>query len=422
MKITITAAPTVANITGLSSVCTGSNIQLSDATSGGIWNTSNGQVATVSTSGLVHGVSGGSVTISYTVNGGACGMIVRTHTVTVNASATVDAITGTATLCVGSTTQLSDGISGGVWSSSNTSIASISTSGLVTGKVGGSVTITYTVTTGCSVASATRTVTVSSSSSVAAISGNSAVCLGNNIQLTDATAGGIWNTSNGNIATVSTSGVVRGIRAGTVTITYTISGACGMNSTTKSVTVNTAAVVAAITGSSTLCVRTTTTLEESTTGGTWSSTNSAVATVNNSGVVTGVKLGNATINYTVVNACGISTASKSISVDCTVPTLKGAADVTDSGAVTSKEETLDVTFDAQVAPNPSQTDFMLTVHSSNTTRAAYVRIFDMSGRLIEEKRGAIGEPIRFGGMYLTGMYIVQVMQGDNLKVVKVIKD
>ncbi len=46
----------------------------------------------------------------------------------------------------------------------------------------------------------------------------------------------------------------------------------------------------------------------------------------------------------------------------------------------------------------------------------------MSGRLIDEKRGAIGQPIRFGSTFVQGMYVVQVMQGDKLKVLKVIKN
>ena len=266
------------------------------------------------------------------------------------------------------------------------------------------------------------TLTINQTPTVAAISGNSTVCLGSTIDLTDATSGGIWNTSNGNIARVSSSGAVTGLRAGTVTITYTITNACGQITASKNVTVDISPVSGTITGPATLCVHGTITLQNTTTGGTWSSTNSSIASVNaTTGVVTGIRFGTATIDYTVSNACGIGTARKTVTVNC-VQSAPGVADVENEDTVYTKEADLDVTFDAQVIPNPSQTDFMLTVHSTNTSRAAYVRIFDMSGRLIDEKRGAIGEPIRFGSTYVTGMYIVQVMQGDKLKVLKVIKD
>ncbi len=336
--VTASTTPNVANIGGPSSVCTGSSITLTDATPGGIWNTYNSQVATVSTSGVVTGVSGGNVTIAYIVNS-VCGMVVRTKAITVNATPSVGAITGIATVCAGFTTQLSDATAGGQWTSSNTTVATVSTGGLVTGIKAGSVTITYTLTSvNCGTSFATRTVTVSNASSVAAITGSSAVCLGNAIQLTDATSGGIWNTSNGSIATVSTTGIVRGVRAGTVTITYSVSGSCGQSSATHQVTVNTSPVAGTITGPGTLCVRGTITLANTTAGGTWSSTNSSIVTVNSSGVVTGVRLGTAMINYTVTNACGIATARKTVTVNCTAPNPRGFADVTNVDTVVDTKE------------------------------------------------------------------------------------
>ncbi len=66
----------------------------------------------------------------------------------VNPAAT--AITGTLTVCAGLTTQLSDGIGGGTWSSSDGSLATVGLStGLVTGVANGTPVITYTLPTGC---------------------------------------------------------------------------------------------------------------------------------------------------------------------------------------------------------------------------------------------------------------------------------
>ena len=51
------------------------------------------------------------------------------------------AITGTPTVCVGSTTALTDPGSGGTWSSSNGLVATVGTSGIVTGMAAGTATI-----------------------------------------------------------------------------------------------------------------------------------------------------------------------------------------------------------------------------------------------------------------------------------------
>lgn len=74
------------------------------------------------------------------------------------------------------------------------------------------------------------------------------------------------------------------------------------------VTVNPLPTIAAITGTNTLCVGSTTTLNSLTPGGIWSSSNNSIATINASGVVTGINAGNATITYTVTNSNGCTSA------------------------------------------------------------------------------------------------------------------
>ena len=94
---------------------------------------------------MVTGVSVGTTIITYT-NSNGC---VITATVTVNALPT---ITGTLTACVGQTTLLTGSATANAttpWVSSNTGIATVSNTGLVTGVAGGTVTITYTNSSGC---------------------------------------------------------------------------------------------------------------------------------------------------------------------------------------------------------------------------------------------------------------------------------
>ena len=65
---------------------------------------------------------------------------------TINPLPTLATITVTNITYVGGTTTLSNATSGGVWSSSNTSVGTINSSGLVTGITFGTSTISYTVT------------------------------------------------------------------------------------------------------------------------------------------------------------------------------------------------------------------------------------------------------------------------------------
>jgi hypothetical protein len=68
----------------------------------------------------------------------------------------------------------------------------------------------------------TIAITVNALPTVAAITGNSAVCVGETINLDNATTGGVWSSSNTALATVTAVDVVTGVDDGTVTIRYTV--------------------------------------------------------------------------------------------------------------------------------------------------------------------------------------------------------
>jgi gliding motility-associated-like protein len=172
---------------------------------------------------------------------------------------------------------------------------------------------TYSVTVlypdGCTISDA---ITITKSTvTVAPVTGSTTVCTGATITLQSATAGGVWSTSDPAIATINqNTGLITGIAPGTATITYTVTNANSCSASKEAiVTVNPLPVVNAITGTLTLFESGTTTLSSSTAGGAWSSSNPAVATVNSSGLVTGVAAGTANIIYTVTNANGCSAAS-----------------------------------------------------------------------------------------------------------------
>lgn len=69
------------------------------------------------------------------------------------------------------------------------------------------------------------------------ISGPDSVCPGHTISLSSTVSGGVWSSSASTIATVSVTGVVSGIVAGTAVISYTYTNFCGSASATRTVKV-----------------------------------------------------------------------------------------------------------------------------------------------------------------------------------------
>ncbi|MES2701542.1 MAG: FG-GAP-like repeat-containing protein [Bacteroidota bacterium] len=315
-------------IAGTINICTGSNSTLSNLATGGSWSSSTTGAATIGTAGIVTGIAAGTTTISYTVTGGSATVVV-----TVAPIADAGVITGTAAICPGDTLVLSDTVSGGVWSSSNTAVATVNTSGTVTGISGGTATISYIVTGSCGSGTATTVVTINALPNAGVITGTAAICPGDILVLSDTVSGGVWSSSNTAIATVNTSGTVTGISGGTATISYIITGSCGSSQAVAIVTINAVPNGGTITGPSSVNTGAAITLANAAGGGTWSSSNTAVATVGSTGIVTGVSGGNAVISYTVTNSCGSASAIKNITVNVTSP--GGETDVICAGATTT---------------------------------------------------------------------------------------
>jgi len=230
--VTINASPNAGTVTGSTGVCLGSSITLTDAAIGGAWSSSNLNASV--TGGVVTGITAGLDTISYTVTN-SCGTAVAIKAISINTIAGAGAITGSSTVCVGGSINLTDAITGGVWSSSGPD-ATVSTGGLVTGLSAGIDTIRYTASNGCGSATTTKLIAIISAPYAGSISGASTVCEGLTIDLSDAVPGGAWSSQDASVATVS-GGVVTGVTAGVDNITYSVTNACGTVSAVHSITV-----------------------------------------------------------------------------------------------------------------------------------------------------------------------------------------
>lgn len=292
----LTVTPGLPGITGSTSICVGATTTLSNATTGGTWSSSMPGVAPISSTGVVTGSTLGTTLIGYTLGG--C-----TVNVTVTVNPTPGPITGLSSVCQGMTITLSDAIGGGTWTSSAPGVAAVGlTSGIVSGVTSGVANISYSLGGSCTV---TKSITVNP---ITPIVGPVNVCVGLIVNLTDATAGGAWSSSVPTVASVTSSGAVTGLTTGTTVISYILPSGCYAASL---ITVNTVPVP--ITGPGNVCVGATMTLSDGTTGGSWGSTNPAVATVTGStGIVSGIGVGTTTISYTLGFGC---TVNKTVTVD-----------------------------------------------------------------------------------------------------------
>ena len=300
-------------ITSASSVCTGSNISLTSSVAGGVWSSSNPSVAPIVGGNVLVGFSAGTTTVTYTV-AAACGTATVTAVVTVNPVPAAGIISGASSVCADQTTTLSSTIAGGTWTSSSTSVATVSSIGVVSGVSAGVTTISYTVTNGCGSATTSRSMTVNPLPFAGTVSGTATVCVGSTTTLTSTGSGGTWSSSHGAIATINPMGVVTGVAAGTATISYKVVNSCGTSTGVYVVTVNPLPIAGTITGADTVMMGGATTLSNTTAGGTWSSSNTAVATVGTTGAVNGITVGSITVSYTVTNSCGTSVTTKDVYV------------------------------------------------------------------------------------------------------------
>ena len=309
--VTVVASPS--GITGLNNMCIGLSSTYTDSVSGGTWSIAPLTVATVSPTGVVGGINPGNATLTYTL--GSC---TATKIVTITPAPSV--ITGSATVCTGTSVTLHDSIPGGTWSSTSAHITIGSSSGFVTGFTTGTAVITYSLGVGCT---KTGTITINA---LSPITGPTGVCAGGVITLADTLTGGTWSSSASGTASIGTGSVaVNGVIAGTATIYYTLPDGC-----TASHPVTVHGLPSPIGGNVPVCQYASEILTDTAGGGTWSITPLSIGTIDPlAGALTGLLTGTATVTYSL-GSTGCQTMSV-ITVNPAPTPIGGTAHVCQSG-------------------------------------------------------------------------------------------
>ena len=292
------------------------------------WSSSNANVATVSSEGVITAKGKGSCTITCTAADGygtksTCEVTVKQQitAITINNVPTSLLVGETKTLTaqVTPTTANNTAIK---WSSSDNKVATVSSEGVITAKDKGSCTITCTAADGYGTKT-TFTVTVKKSvTSIVLSEAGVSMWVGETKNLTatvtPTTASNTavnWSSSNTSVATVSSEGVITAKGKGTCTITCTAADGYGTKSICevtikqqiKAITLRNVPI-SLVVGDTKTVTTTVTPTTASNTAVEWSSSDANVATVSSRGVITAKGKGTCTITCTAADGYGTKTS------------------------------------------------------------------------------------------------------------------
>jgi uncharacterized protein YjdB len=317
-----------------------------DLTTSVTWGSQTPSVATIAAGGLVTAVSAGTSSITATSDAVKGSASVTVTAVTLKSLAvtpanptlaknTTQQFTATGTFSDGSTQVLSSV----TWSSSTTSVATITSGGLLTAVAAGSSTIQ--AVSGSVSGSTGLTVTAPTLTSIAVTPASPSVTKGASEQFTatgtysDKTTQNItgsvtWVSLTTGVATISNAGLAKGVGTGMSTIQATSGSVTG--STVLTVTAATLTSIAVTPANPNIAISATQqftatgTYSDSSTqvitnSVTWSSSKTSVATISGAGLATGVAGGSSTIQATSGSVSG----STILMVNAAAPTLSSVA-------------------------------------------------------------------------------------------------
>jgi uncharacterized protein YjdB len=224
--------------------------------------------------------------------------------------------------------------------------------------------------------------------------------MGSNITLADTSSGGTWSSTNTAIATVGSTGIVSPVSPGIATIDYTVTNFCGSLSIGSNDTVIILPTVDSLLGADSVCQGDTIHLLEGVVTGVWSSSNTASATVDVNGVVTGVVAGTTLISFTLTTPCGSATASLLVTVKTPAQCFNNVPTIPVSGTLS-------------VYPNPSGGTFEMALPP--TDKGAIITISDVTGKEVAQKiiTGTMAQTVTIQlNNISSGSYFIKVNAGD----------
>ena len=315
-----------------------------DLTSQVTWASANMSVATINSTGLASGVAMGSSSITATL-----GLVTGTTTLTVSpatltsiavtpanpsiAPGTTEQFTATGTYSDNTTEDLTSQVT---WASANMSVATINSTGLASGVAMGSSSITATL--GTVTGTTTLTVSPATLTSIAVTPANPSIAPGTTEQFTatgtysdntteDLTSQVTWASANMSVATINSTGLASGVAMGSSSITATLGLVTG--TTTLTVSPATLTSIAVTPANPSIAPGTTeqftatgtysdNTTEDLTSQVTWASANMSVATINSTGLASGVAMGSSSITATLGLVSGTTTSTVTPSTSATV--------------------------------------------------------------------------------------------------------
>ena len=102
-------------------------------------------------------------------------------------------------------------------------------------------------------------------------------------------------------------------------------------------------------------------------------------------------------------------------------TNNGTEDLGSNESGNLTKSSLNSSLTIQAFPNPSSSEFTLNVQGNNTDKVL-ITITDLLGRRMYQQQGMANQQYKLGSNLRNGIYIVQVLQGDNLQTIKIVKE
>jgi len=222
---------------------------------------------------------------------------------------------------------------------------------------------------------------------------------GSPVSISDATAGGIWTSSNTNVIALSGStgspiSATALTTTGSSVITYAVTIAGCTSKVTKTFGASTATHS---TGSTTVFAGSAISISDDRPSGLWSSSDNGIATVDGNGLVTGIMPGNVEITHEITSDDGMASRNVTSVTVSAVPVL------------------------ITVQPNPNRGTFRVrgTVGSTNDEAVTF-EVTDLLGQVIYRNKvtafeGRLDETILLSNALTNGMYLLNVHSGAENK-------